>query len=1034
MSSSARLVPRGFTSGAGYLVFAFTADLGLARLTGAVPVVMVLGAAVVGTLGALVTGWWRLARIRSVAVARLAAARDAPAARTITVGDTVPVQVRLGAGREGRRPVAPVHVTVLDRGEPLGSGWVHHGEQTLALSAGRRGCIDRLELRLSSAGAGGLMWWRRTTVVAIDELVVAPTAARPAMSVSHAPRPAVSATVECGRRPIEDEVDGVRPWRDGDADHHVHWPTSVRTGSLAVFDHHRGDDRRLIVRLPAELDGTDAADDASGRARATLDEALGRGIEVTAAIGDGDPVALADHAAVARWTAGCLRDPAPPPTPHWTRRPIRRVHAEPDLTLDARGRWWVAAASASSLVLLAGSLGSSPITVAAVVGGSVLTAAMTTGGTSRRWLRTSVQAIVAAFTVAALIAVAASMRTADDLLAVVSGPLPHALMLLVVLHGFECTGRRAARASLAFSAVLSGYAAGQRIDPALPPLLAIWGLCWAVALTTVATPAGRGGPRSATGVVRRSVWSRAAATTTALAIGTALTVLLLGVVPVPDGPARLGMPSSVETVRRATSPSGFADADGADTTTDGRDDSARTGSVGGYPGFDHELDTSMRGDLGDDVVMRVRAPEPDFWRGQTFATFDGRRWETLPDVGFLDRGPDIEVPPAFGDVTDSDLVGSQRFVQTFEMAVDHPNLLFAAYRPTRVVAEADVALRNDGALRTNVTLTAGTVYTVVSERPLVTPAALVRQGLIGDRLTTEGRTALAPYLELPASTTARTVALADQLADGAGSTYELVGRIDAWLAANVRYDLDAPVPDDGVDAVDDLLFGSRLGFCEQIASSLAILLRTQGVPTRLVTGYVPGTRNGLTGVWEVRASDAHAWVEVWFPETGWQAFDPTAEVPLAGESSRPTVGGELADAIGDVLTRHGRTTAAIVAAAVVAIIAIRLALSATGRARYRRGRGRWGRLQDRWHGLVLARGIDDHGTNPELARRWAAHDPDTGEAAAQLAAELDRAAFDPAFDALADDDAFRAAVALLDRLDERVRPTGRAGPRVPDRG
>ena len=118
--------------------------------------------------------------------------------------------------------------------------------------------------------------------------------------------------------------------------------------------------------------------------------------------------------------------------------------------------------------------------------------------------------------------------------------------------------------------------------------------------------------------------------------------------------------------------------------------------------------------------------------------------------------------------------------------------------------------------------------------------------------------------------------------------------MEAWLAAHVEYDLDAPVPGAGVDAVDDFLFESQRGFCEQIASALAVMLRTQGVPARLATGYVPGDRDRISGVWKVRASDAHAWVEVWFPQSGWQAFDPTADVPLSGEQAQKLVGGKLA--------------------------------------------------------------------------------------------------------------------------------------------
>jgi hypothetical protein len=63
-----------------------------------------------------------------------------------------------------------------------------------------------------------------------------------------------------------------------------------------------------------------------------------------------------------------------------------------------------------------------------------------------------------------------------------------------------------------------------------------------------------------------------------------------------------------------------------------------------------------------------------------------------------------------------------------------------------------------------------------------------------------------------------------------------------------------------------------------------VLARSAGIPARLATGFVPGERNRLTGRFIVRERDAHAWAEVYFPGVGWQGFDPTASVPLAGEA------------------------------------------------------------------------------------------------------------------------------------------------------
>ena len=63
------------------------------------------------------------------------------------------------------------------------------------------------------------------------------------------------------------------------------------------------------------------------------------------------------------------------------------------------------------------------------------------------------------------------------------------------------------------------------------------------------------------------------------------------------------------------------------------------------------------------------------------------------------------------------------------------------------------------------------------------------------------------------------------------------------------------------------------------------MARSVGIPARLATGFVPGSRDSLTGQFIVRERDAHAWAEIYFPGVGWQPFDPTASVPLAGDAT-----------------------------------------------------------------------------------------------------------------------------------------------------
>jgi transglutaminase-like putative cysteine protease len=167
------------------------------------------------------------------------------------------------------------------------------------------------------------------------------------------------------------------------------------------------------------------------------------------------------------------------------------------------------------------------------------------------------------------------------------------------------------------------------------------------------------------------------------------------------------------------------------------------------------------------------------------------------------------------------------------------------------------------------------------------------------------------------------------------------------MAANTRYSLNAPPLPDRADAVDQFLFVDRVGFCEQIGSSLVVMLRSLGIPARLAVGFVPGERNPFTGLWEVRARDAHAWAEVWFPGVGWQAFDPTATVPLAGDSGVRAAGSGLVP----YLLRHLPRPSAVaietglVLGAMVFVFVVARRLTAWRRRRRARPRRTWADLR-----------------------------------------------------------------------------------------
>ncbi len=298
------------------------------------------------------------------------------------------------------------------------------------------------------------------------------------------------------------------------------------------------------------------------------------------------------------------------------------------------------------------------------------------------------------------------------------------------------------------------------------------------------------------------------------------------------------------------------------------------------------LDMTTRPRLTDRIVFTVKADRPSFWRTRTYDLWDGRSWAPTEPRRFAVIG---DVQPAPFDLG---ATGGATLRQEFRLESDYADLLPAAATPVQVTAPARLAQTTDGDLAPiGQAFGRGATYTVTSRQPVFDETRLrAASGEIPDAL-------LAAYAQPPRATE-RVRALAGQITQGIDSTYDKVLAIEHWMGRNTSYSLDAPLSPTGVDVVDHFLFDSRQGWCEQIASSLVVLLRLNGVPARLVTGYVAGDRDVVSGRYQVREQDAHAWAEVWFPGNGWVPFDPTAEVPFSsGTASAALPATELGSAL-----------------------------------------------------------------------------------------------------------------------------------------
>ncbi len=134
------------------------------------------------------------------------------------------------------------------------------------------------------------------------------------------------------------------------------------------------------------------------------------------------------------------------------------------------------------------------------------------------------------------------------------------------------------------------------------------------------------------------------------------------------------------------------------------------------------------------------------------------------------------------------------------------------------------------------------------------------------------------YLRLPEELPNRVTNLAIEITAGKANPYDQTAAIEAYLH-QYPYTLDIEEPPPNRDVVDYFLYDLQQGFCDYYATSMVVMARSVGIPSRFVTGYSSGSYNPEEGKYIITGEDAHAWVEVYFPGYGWVEFEPTAGLP-----------------------------------------------------------------------------------------------------------------------------------------------------------
>jgi len=263
-------------------------------------------------------------------------------------------------------------------------------------------------------------------------------------------------------------------------------------------------------------------------------------------------------------------------------------------------------------------------------------------------------------------------------------------------------------------------------------------------------------------------------------------------------------------------------------------------------------------------------------RGGVLTHFDGHRWTNpphdveslVPSYGrrFAVTGRPSELPTDMVRFAGSPIHTIIRYRVTMEPIGTNiiflvPTARFLSGHFRELAADIDDVVQNVDRDRSTST------YSGISDIARPTPAELnAATGNVPEDLRER-------YLQVPALDP-RIAQLAHQIALHERTPYEKAAAIDRYLSTRYGYTLELPSKDHK-DPLAYFLFVRRKGHCEYFASSMAIMLREIGIPSRIVTGFRGGEYNNLTGSYIVRARDAHSWVEAFIPGAGWVTFDPT---------------------------------------------------------------------------------------------------------------------------------------------------------------
>ncbi|HEX5229791.1 MAG TPA: transglutaminaseTgpA domain-containing protein [Bryobacteraceae bacterium] len=311
-------------------------------------------------------------------------------------------------------------------------------------------------------------------------------------------------------------------------------------------------------------------------------------------------------------------------------------------------------------------------------------------------------------------------------------------------------------------------------------------------------------------------------------------------------------------------------------------------------GFSNHVTLGEIGEIKQEnvPVMHVKMEHPEDralslkWRGAALTEFNGRAW-------FNRTRPGQVLQPDGAKLLRLDSEASTAGGRYISYAVYLNDLaqdaLFFAGTPQFLRIDSTVLRRPDANYSVQFPESRTVSYQVFSF--LESPTAALDPALVNPLAPTDRQAHLQlPHLDPRIPALAKSVVAGEQSQDAQARTLE------KYLRTNYGYTLELPKTEPE-DPLAFFLFHRRKGHCEYFASAMAVMLRTIGIPSRVITGFQSGVYNPISGSQLIRSSDAHSWVEAWLPDHGWTTFDPTPPDPNAAHLSPWTRLGFYTDAV-----------------------------------------------------------------------------------------------------------------------------------------